>query len=281
MKKVVLALLILVVVGASAFAFDVTSFPDPINKGDFLISPTFSFGSYYGFTSAIGITGAFDFALPTPIALTAGLELGIGMLLGDWNYGSGDASFKCLPILARIAWHPNFEVPSLDPYVTFKVGYNINLTGEDNDYYKFGGGFSYGFNAGVRYFVTPNVAIFGELGYDRWGISFETKGWYGYGGYSWSYYIYTWVHVGVTFRIGSGSGSSSSSSSKASSSSSSSRYMRVNADSLNVRKGPSADTASVGALKRNDRVEVLDRPGQWWKIRSGNIEGYVNSSFLR
>jgi len=59
------------------------------------------------------------------------------------------------------------------------------------------------------------------------------------------------------------------------------RYMLVNADSLNVRSGPSADTALVGSLPRNTRVEVLERPGTWWRIRSGNITGYVNSSYLK
>jgi hypothetical protein len=59
------------------------------------------------------------------------------------------------------------------------------------------------------------------------------------------------------------------------------RYMLVNSDTLNVRSGPSADNPVVGVLNRNTRVEVLDRPGQWWKIKSGNIEGYVNSSYLK
>jgi uncharacterized protein YgiM (DUF1202 family) len=58
-------------------------------------------------------------------------------------------------------------------------------------------------------------------------------------------------------------------------------YMLVNTDTLNVRSGPSADNSIVGTLPRNTRVEVLDRPGQWFKIRSGNIEGYVNSSLLK
>jgi len=59
------------------------------------------------------------------------------------------------------------------------------------------------------------------------------------------------------------------------------RYMLINSDTLNVRSGPSADYSVVGVLTRNARVEVLDRPGQWWKIKSGNIEGYVNSSYLK
>jgi len=60
------------------------------------------------------------------------------------------------------------------------------------------------------------------------------------------------------------------------------RYMLVNTDTINVRKGPSADTAVVGTLPRNTRVEVTDRSaGTWWKIKSGKIEGYVNSTLLK
>jgi hypothetical protein len=66
---------------------------------------------------------------------------------------------------------------------------------------KYGGGFSYGANAGVRYFFTPIIGIFGELGYDRYAITYETTGAYWLGSYSWSYNIYTWVHAGVTIKI--------------------------------------------------------------------------------
>ena len=58
------------------------------------------------------------------------------------------------------------------------------------------------------------------------------------------------------------------------------RYMLVGSDALNVRRGPSADHGVVGQLSKNARVQVLDSSGQWWRIRSGNIEGYVNSRFL-
>jgi len=58
------------------------------------------------------------------------------------------------------------------------------------------------------------------------------------------------------------------------------RYMFVNSDSLNVRSGPSADYGVVGQLKKNTRVQIINSSGQWWKIKSGNIEGYVNSNFL-
>ena len=83
------------------------------------------------------------------------------------------------------------------------------------------------------------------------------------------------VKLGLGYRFGGSSGSSPSSSSR------SGRYMLVNADTLNVRSGPSADNSLVGTLPRGTRVEVLDRSGTWWKIRSGKIEGYVNSSYLK
>jgi len=72
------------------------------------------------------------------------------------------------------------------------------------------------------------------------------------------------IKIGLGYKFGGGGGS----------------YI-VNADTLNVRKGPSADTALVGTLSRNTRVEVLSKSGTWWKIKSGKIEGYVNSSYLK
>jgi hypothetical protein len=58
-------------------------------------------------------------------------------------------------------------------------------------------------------------------------------------------------------------------------------YMLVNADTLNVRSKPSADGSVVGVVARDTRVEVLNKSGTWWKIRSGTIEGYVNSAYLK
>jgi len=83
------------------------------------------------------------------------------------------------------------------------------------------------------------------------------------------------IKIGVGYKFYGNSGSASSSSSR------SGRYMLVNSDTLNVRSGPSADTSLVGTLPRNTRVQVLDSSGTWWKIKSGNIEGYVNSSYLK
>ena len=58
------------------------------------------------------------------------------------------------------------------------------------------------------------------------------------------------------------------------------QYMLVSSDALNVRQGPSTDHGVVGRLTKSARVQVLESSGQWWKIRAGNIEGYVNSEYL-
>jgi uncharacterized protein YgiM (DUF1202 family) len=51
--------------------------------------------------------------------------------------------------------------------------------------------------------------------------------------------------------------------------------MHINANALNVRSGFSDSYSIVSTLPSNIQVQVLDDLGQWWKIRYGNIEGYV------
>ena len=191
MKKVVLVLVILAVVGGSAFAFDLFSFPDPIEEGDILISPTIHLGgiSYgWGLGVMLGISGAVDYALPLPIPFMAGGEVGFAFF-------TSKGGPMLIPILGRFSWHPNFEVDGLDTYTRFKIGYAIGF-GEG-----WGGGFSFGTTAGVRYFFTDNIGVFGELGWDGYYVSIDYDDYWGYWG-SWGYWAYTFLHVGVTFKIG-------------------------------------------------------------------------------
>ena len=206
MKKLLLLLLILGIAAGTAFAWDVETFlfsyPSPIEKGSILISPAFSIGSYYGWATAIAVTGAFDYALPIAVPIMVGAEAGIATVVGTYA-----DDILTLPIFLKGSWHPNFQVPNLDLYVTLKLGYNINLKSDsykDNSYeYNYGGGFSYGGNIGARYFFTPSIGVFGELGYDQYAVSYEYK--HKYFSYSTSgsykYYMYTWFHTGITFKI--------------------------------------------------------------------------------
>jgi len=55
--------------------------------------------------------------------------------------------------------------------------------------------------------------------------------------------------------------------------------MYTNADA-NVRKGPSTNFDVVGTLAKGTRVTIIDTSGSWYRIKAGNIEGYVSSSLL-
>ncbi len=55
----------------------------------------------------------------------------------------------------------------------------------------------------------------------------------------------------------------------------------VTANSLNIRKGPSAKYAVVGSLKKGNRVTVSKVSGGWAYITYGKTKGYVSTSYLR
>jgi hypothetical protein len=204
MKKVFLVLALAALLGGTAFSFDLTTFPASIQKGDILISPAFNFGSYYGWASVIGITGSVEYALPTPIALAVGGEVGFATVLGD-DYGGGYSyGLSAVPIFAKASWHPNFEVAKLDTYVSLKLGWALGFLSDAPEGMSNPGGFSYGTNVGARWFLTDTIAIFGELGYDHYNMSMDYKydDGYGYSGtLHWTYYMYTWFHAGVTFKL--------------------------------------------------------------------------------
>jgi len=202
MKKFVLSFLILAVVGGAAYSFNPKTFPSPINKGNILISPTLNLGSFAGGWGGVVIGGsaALDYALPVP--LMVGAEVGFAVATAE--YGP-----KSVPILARISWHPNFEVKNLDVYLRVKLGYNIGF-GDFKPWpgsqygYEWGGGFSGGGQLGVRYFFSKSMGVFGELGYDRYGLNLKYTGPSGWGLGSWGYAagaMFTWFHAGVTFKI--------------------------------------------------------------------------------
>lgn len=54
----------------------------------------------------------------------------------------------------------------------------------------------------------------------------------------------------------------------------------VNADSLNIRSGPSTDTDVVGTLFRGEQVLIFAIEGEWLQISSQTGKGYVNVNYL-
>ncbi len=54
----------------------------------------------------------------------------------------------------------------------------------------------------------------------------------------------------------------------------------INADALNIRKGPSTKYGTVGSLPRNTTVVTGYSVGSWILVKSGNTVGFVNSGYL-
>lgn len=51
-------------------------------------------------------------------------------------------------------------------------------------------------------------------------------------------------------------------------------------DNLNIRSEASTDSKLVGKMRRNAACEILEQDGEWSRIVSGEVEGYVKSEFL-
>lgn len=55
----------------------------------------------------------------------------------------------------------------------------------------------------------------------------------------------------------------------------------ANVDSiLNVRKEPSEEAELAGKMPANAGCEILEQAGEWYKIQSGKVTGYVKAEFL-
>ena len=55
---------------------------------------------------------------------------------------------------------------------------------------------------------------------------------------------------------------------------------KVTASVLNVRPDPSTRRKPVGKLDRGTSVQILESIGNWYKIKSGNTEGYVSGDYV-
>lgn len=49
---------------------------------------------------------------------------------------------------------------------------------------------------------------------------------------------------------------------------------------LNVREAPSTEAEVVGKMPDNAGCEIIETDGEWTKIKSGKVEGYVKSEYL-
>ncbi|MFB4210374.1 SH3 domain-containing protein [Shouchella sp. JSM 1781072] len=49
---------------------------------------------------------------------------------------------------------------------------------------------------------------------------------------------------------------------------------------LNVRTGPGTSHSIVTTLNKDQKIDLIAKSGQWYKIKAGNVEGYVSEQFL-
>jgi hypothetical protein len=208
----ILVLALFLGIAAAGYSFDSKSFPDPIQKGSLLISPGFGIGTFFpGITASSSsalVEGlvAVDYALPIDFPLTLGGEIGFsGSKLKSWGGEDFNSSFLGIPILARVAWHPNWEIKNLDTYLLAKLGFDIGFwTGdmEKNGSIKNPHGFVYGFNVGLRYFFTPAIGAYVEGGYEYHFLRYKDDDWGGIGlSGTWPAFGAKFITLGATFKV--------------------------------------------------------------------------------
>lgn len=190
MKKLsVLICSLALVIGTSASlsAMDFTSYPSAFKKGNFAVNAGIgigSLGAVYGNTVIPPISATVDYALPI-----GKLPFSFGALIGftssNYKYvdslGTYGYGYSIIAIGARAGYHFNFDVKNLDTYAGMMLGYYIvSASSTGTGYYASttnssaaGGAFGWGTYIGARYFFTPNIGAFAELGY---GFTYLTGG---------------------------------------------------------------------------------------------------------
>ncbi len=54
----------------------------------------------------------------------------------------------------------------------------------------------------------------------------------------------------------------------------------VNYEGTNIRKTASKDSASLGTAKLNQKVTVIGKSGEWFKVKAGTITGYMQEPYV-
>ncbi|GHU47424.1 hypothetical protein FACS1894200_02780 [Spirochaetia bacterium] len=134
--------------------------------------------------SSVGFGGnlSLDYLLPSlPVSL--GAEAGFNSASFDIDSEFTD-TVMAIPILLRVAYHLDLDVPQLDLYLVGKMGYAVGTwSGDAKDFLEdMGadvgsvGGFAFGIDLGVAYYFTSNIGIFGEVGFDDYMLSSNVSG---------------------------------------------------------------------------------------------------------
>ncbi|MCL2007663.1 MAG: hypothetical protein FWG77_06205 [Treponema sp.] len=173
MKKMVMVLLIFAVVGASAFSFDILSFPPPVDPGNILVNVGVGFSTLARSGSMVipPISAAVEYALDVELPITVGGILSVSH--NAWEEPLWSNNETLFALAARANWHWGFDVNWLDFYTGLSIGYiyyNINSTWRGtssivrNPHASYGTMYWAG-QLGARFYFTDRVGAFLELGF--------------------------------------------------------------------------------------------------------------------
>ncbi|AEF85580.1 hypothetical protein TREPR_2648 [Treponema primitia ZAS-2] len=183
MKKFLSAIFLCSVIsGVSIFAFeaeDLKTYPDVTPAGSFAINGGIginALGSKYGELTVPPLSVSADYALPL-----GGLPFFVGGIFGfyasrdSWKEWTTSYEYTGLffDIGARFGYHFNWTVPNLDTYAVATLGVGIessNLKIAGKNHPDTDPAVLFGVAIGGRYFFTPNLGAFLELGYSSLSI---------------------------------------------------------------------------------------------------------------
>ncbi len=164
----------------SAFSLNSVFAQSPYMKGDKIgqVGIGYGFAGIYGSASVPPISVGFQYGLEDKISI-GGL---IGYTsssydLGNWYGESYKWTYTYIIIGARGEYHFLESSDKMDGYAGATLGYAITSVSTPAGYYGgYSAGVSYmifGAHVGLRYYLSPQIALFGEVGY---GIGYITAG---------------------------------------------------------------------------------------------------------
>jgi hypothetical protein len=127
---------------------------------------TFAAGENVGGSVFLGGSLSADWIPNRKTGLSYGLESG---LLGGETQGS---IIYGIPAIFRLGWHPGFtKNEKIDIFILVKTGWAFGIWGSELEKDSKPNGIVAGVNFGGRYFLTPLVDVYAELGYTYYGLA--------------------------------------------------------------------------------------------------------------
>jgi hypothetical protein len=127
---------------------------------------TFAAGENVGGSVFFGGSLSADWIPNRKTGFSYGLESG---LLGGETQGS---IIYGIPAILRFGWHPGFtKNENIDIFILVKAGWAFGIWGSDLEKGSNPNGIVGGFNLGGKYFLTPSLGIYTELGYTYYGLA--------------------------------------------------------------------------------------------------------------